>query len=591
MAYNIESFYEGSLSPLEPTYGELFTGYRVPFSRIGAPTSIQTANQISEVSARLSEGMRVVELQPISLDVFETIPKQHWKETERLLKLTGAEATLHAPIIDPSGFTEEGWNEIARRQAEEILKMSLERAHELNPKGNVPVTFHATAGAPSTEAIKLMPNEMGDVIPAVNKDTGQLVYLRREKKYVPEEAKEILIDPEEQIREHNKRRWKNLISQIAWENSKAYEEISTSAPIVAPIYDELTKGKIKEEELLPEQRAALSAFEMGQALYEGIGSNIKAWFDEAMKVWPENVKKRKEIELMRKNLIEIEVKNLIENNPIEAARKYDETLRLFKKVISENPPEAYFSTDKFALEKSKETIANAALDAFKKFGNNAPIISIENVFPGTVFGQAEKLKELIQKAREEFVNKAKKEGISESKAKEAAQKLIGATWDVGHINLLRRYGFKEKEIVEETKKIAPFVKHVHLTDNFGFRDSHLPPGMGEVPFKEILKELEKAGFRGKEIVEAGGFVTQFKTSPTPYVLEALGSPIYGMEMQPFWNQVRGSYGLPGIYYGGYGMMLPEQHFSTYGAGFATLPMELGGSMPGKGQRFAGTPME
>ncbi|MCX8194370.1 MAG: hypothetical protein N3G19_03370, partial [Candidatus Pacearchaeota archaeon] len=126
MAYNIESFYEGTPGSLEPTYGELFTGYRVPFSRIGAPTSIQTANQISEVSARLSEGTRVVELQPISAEVFDTIPKQHWKETARLMKLTGAEATLHAPIIDPAGFTEEGYNEIVRKEAEERFKIALE---------------------------------------------------------------------------------------------------------------------------------------------------------------------------------------------------------------------------------------------------------------------------------------------------------------------------------------------------------------------------------------------------------------------------------------------------------------------------------
>lgn len=593
MDYNIESFYGGSPSQLEPTYGELFTGYRVPLSRLGAPTSIQTANQISEVSSRLNEGMRVIELQPISTDVFETIPKEHWKEVNRLSKLTGAEATLHAPLVDPAGFTREGWNEASRKEAEERLKIFLERAHELNPQGNVPTTIHATIGIYST-AIP----QRGDIIHAVNKDTGQIVVLPKEKKYIPEKATEILMSPEEQIKEANKRAWANSIGQIAWENTRANEMISKTAPLVAPIYhDVVIKEKIKEEELLPEQRTALSELRMGQALYDDVGSHIKAFINEALKVWPENIKKEKEKEIIkiRTNLAEIERekdgRNLMERNPLEAARRYDETIRIFRKLILDKPPETYVSTDEFALEKSKETIANAALDAFKKFGNNAPIVSIENVFPGTVFGQAEELKKLIEKAREEFVKKARSEGISEAKAREAAQKLIGATWDVGHINLLRRYGFGKEKIIEETKKIAPFVKHVHLTDNFGFEDSHLPPGMAEVPFKEILKELEKAGYGGKEIVEAGGFVAQFKTSPTPYVLEALGSPIYGMEMQPFWNQVRGGYGLPGVYSGGYGMMLPEQHFATYGAGFASLPLELGGQMPGKGQRFAGAPME
>ncbi len=159
---------------------------------------------------------------------------------------------------------------------------------------------------------------------------------------------------------------------------------------------------------------------------------------------------------------------------------------------------------------------------------------------------------------------------------------------MGHINLLRKGGFGKEKIIEETKKIAPYVKHVHLTDNFGFADTHLPIGMGEVPTKEMMKELEKAGYSGKHIVEAGGFVAQFKTSPHPYVLEALGSPLYSAYMQPFWNQARGTYG---SYSAGYGTMLPEQHFSMYGAGFSTLPTELGGQLPGKQSRFSGTPTE
>ena len=114
--------------------------------------------------------------------------------------------------------------------------------------------------------------------------------------------------------------------------------------------------------------------------------------------------------------------------------------------------------------------------------------------------------------------------------------------------------------------------------------------MGEVPIKAMLKELEKAGFSGKKVIEASSWYKDFKVSPHPYVLEALGSPLYGMTMPPFWNQVRGTYGIPFGYPMGYGLMLPEQHFSIYGAGFSTLPIELGGKVPKTG-RFAGTPLE
>ena len=68
------------------------------------------------------------------------------------------------------------------------------------------------------------------------------------------------------------------------------------------------------------------------------------------------------------------------------------------------------------------------------------------------------------------------------------KKFIGATWDMGHINMLKKQGFTNKEIIRETKKIAPYVKHVHITDNFGFDDSHLSPGMGNVPIKKVMKE-------------------------------------------------------------------------------------------------------
>src|SRR4030043_239882 len=106
MAY--ESFYEGVPYSLEPVYkakegyGDVFTGYRSAFSKIGAPTSIQTANQIQEVANLLNQGVKHVELQPLSEGVFDQIPKQHFREIARLQKMAGAETSVHAPFIEPS---------------------------------------------------------------------------------------------------------------------------------------------------------------------------------------------------------------------------------------------------------------------------------------------------------------------------------------------------------------------------------------------------------------------------------------------------------------------------------------------------------
>jgi len=183
-----------------------------------------------------------------------------------------------------------------------------------------------------------------------------------------------------------------------------------------------------------------------------------------------------------------------------------------------------------------------------------------------------------------------KKGMNKKEANEVAEKLIGVTWDVGHLNLLKKAGFNDEDIIKATKEIQPYVKHVHLTDNFGYSDSHLAPGMGNVPIKEILKELEKNGKLDQisKIVEAPGFVQHFKRSPHGLTLAALGSPLYGPKMAPYWNQVA-SMASGGGYFGSPLAMMPEKHFSLYGSGFSSLPMEVGGQIPGTGSRFSGTP--
>jgi len=133
------------------------------------------------------------------------------------------------------------------------------------------------------------------------------------------------------------------------------------------------------------------------------------------------------------------------------------------------------------------------------------------------------------------------------------------------------------------------VKHVHLTDNFGYSDSHLVPGMGNVPFKKILEQLEKTGRLEEmgKVIEAGGFINQFKKSAVSSSMAAFGSPIYGMTANANWAQ---SIGMMGSYSGGYGTLNPQQHHSMYGAGFTTMPVELGGEIQGGQSRFGGTPM-
>ena len=269
------------------------------------------------------------------------------------------------------------------------------------------------------------------------------------------------------------------------------------------------------------------------------------------------------------------------------SEKYDHVLYQLSHLSA---PEIFVSTEEFAKEKTIKTIKNAAKYAFKKFGDNAPLITVENVMPTMVLSRGESLSGLIKDTRKEFTKELMEEkGFKKKKAQKIAEKIIGATWDVGHIHQLKKQGYSDKEIIAETKKVAKEVKHVHLTDNFGFTDSHLALGMGNVPIKEHLKELEgEADEERRNIIEAGGYAAHYKASPLTPSLEHLNSPVYTYEAGPSWADARDMYS---SYLVGFGDVLPQKHFeSFYGAGFSRLPTELGGGQASGGQsRFSGVP--
>src|SRR3989344_4291084 len=145
-----ESLYTGAKYLLDPESS--YTGYRVRAGDMGGTTSIRTANQLGEVSKLLNTGMKTTEISIIQPDIFESMPKDHLQEIYRLNKLIGAESTLHAPIMDPSGFVEQGWSESNRKVVEKQFTDFVKRSHDLDPKGNVPVTIHSSS-IPGSETI------------------------------------------------------------------------------------------------------------------------------------------------------------------------------------------------------------------------------------------------------------------------------------------------------------------------------------------------------------------------------------------------------------------------------------------------------
>ncbi len=183
-----------------------------------------------------------------------------------------------------------------------------------------------------------------------------------------------------------------------------------------------------------------------------------------------------------------------ENNEKLKERLKEEGKGILKK-IKENPFKVK-DLEEIALEKASDSIAETALNFYKnpKLRENA-FISIETFFPEDFFATGKDMKNLIQKSREKFIERLKKEGISEEKAKKVAEELIGITLDMGHWNLWksRNPSVDDKWLIKQVREIAPYVKHVHLTDNEGISDTHQEIGTGNVPNKEALEILLKEG--------------------------------------------------------------------------------------------------
>ena len=603
MAY--ESFYDGNVYSMEPTYGN-FLGYRIPAGRLGAPTSIQTANQLKEVSDRINAGVRSVESQSISPEVFDQIPKQHLKEINRMANMTGVTMSIHAPLIDPAGFEKEGWSEQNREQAERQLSEVINKSVEMTG-GNSPVVIHSS-NFPGTEYIpgKEGPEISGLVV--INQENPrEMTRLEKSEMVTPESVAEgrgsEILTPEDRLRMLNSTNFRNKITQLSFYKKEADEVIGNSVTSLVIPFEKLDRGeKISPEDINPEQLNAISNISRANRFLGSIQTSFQNSFDEAYRFGNEEQKEKLKELAKSWQKEEKEFGNLIKNAgdlnddrvrgavssilTIKKAQLLDNSINQIGQIFEHEGPQIYKPVEEFAMGKASETIANVAFNAYVRHRDKAPIIAMENLYPGLAFSKSDDLKKLVDEAREKFIINATQKGFGKEEAAKQAEKMIGVTWDVGHLNMLRKQGFKEEDIIKETQRIAKYVKHVHLTDNFGYSDSHLPPGMGNVPFKQIMEELEKKGFKGKGIVEAGGFVQHFKVNPHPYVLEAMGSPIYAAMQAPYWNQGRE---ITGNYFGGYGPFLPEKHFSIYGSGFSGLPTELGGQV--QGGRMSGTPME
>jgi len=630
MAYtttNYESFYGGAPNALSPTYGD-FQGIfgnidkTIPAGQLSYSMNPMTADQLGEVVTSLKSGVKNVEVQLLGMDQQgsdQQVPIQHFKEMRALMKLSGVKPSVHGPLIDAAGFGQKGWEgEFTREDNERRMFDAIEKAHILDPNGNIPIVFHSTNGIPGKEFtpgdVKAGEDRFKEqAVGVINRDTGQLTQAKEHRTYYLNTKEEDFKKGEKDIEKggnlmtargmianQNATEWDEKLKGVVadknkvdnalgrlWKSAEALDLMNVDGKTIdgqKKIYGALQSNEILNNELTK-----------ANVLQSNNNLTFQSLFDKAYKYGSgEQRKELKDLSVQWKK----DVKEVDTANPFgrqrDEAKLQDNYFRKFTEITAgPGAPKLYQEVEDFAMDKAAETFGNLATESYKKFGGNAPVIAVENMYQGMAFSKAEDLKKLVEKSRGNFVKKLMKdEGLNEKAAKKVAAKQLGVTWDVGHLNMMRKKGFTEADIVAQTKAITAdkgMVKHVHLTDNFGHSDSHLVPGMGNVPFKKILEQLEKTGRLDEmgKVIEAGGFINQFKRSAVPFAMSAFGSPIYGMSAGPSWTQAAG---MMGDYFGGYGTLNPQTHHSFYGAGFTTMPVELGGQMPGGEARFGGTPM-
>lgn len=593
---------------------------------LGMSVNPTSANQIGEIGKTLNQGVNNVEFGPIDPRVFDSIPKEHFKEIGRLGKVTGSKMSLHAPIIDVVGFTQEGWDESHRLSAEKQIESVVERAHEIDPKGNVPITIHGgTSGAyewmkPSEEQKKEFEKHLRErggyseqeiqryvehetqkrIMTVVNQDSGKVTAVKYDKRYSPLEkggTVEREVYPREFMDNLNHNEWDRNKFQLIEMKKNLQEMKNINMPDMMK-YTLLNEKLATMGILSPEEKEEFKAVaqkvsnskQYEREVYQNAMIQLREMHNNLKKYSPDleegNEKERERNRMAMERYAE--TLKEVSKGEMDFTQATD---KLIDSIMHVPAPKVWKPTDDFSVEKASLTLGEVAANSYKKFGKTSPMLCLENVYPEMPLSRADSIRDTIEKAREIFVDKLiKEQKVSKEEAKQAAKSIIGATWDVGHINQLRKSGFSEEDILEETKKIAPYVKHAHITDNFGYSDSHLPPGMGNVPIKKMMEELEKSGFSGREILEIGGFAQNFPEEGA-YLpsLEGMGSPLYSISAPPYWDKISYS---SGQYFSGLGEIYPKQHFDMYGSGFSTLPRELGGDIQSSGKsRFSESSQE
>jgi sugar phosphate isomerase/epimerase len=75
---------------------------------------------------------------------------------------------------------------------------------------------------------------------------------------------------------------------------------------------------------------------------------------------------------------------------------------------------------------------------------------------------------------------------------------MGMTLDTGHAHIDSRGGRRIDELI---RRFGRRIKHVHISDNSGRSDDHLPVGGGNINFPKVVRALARSGYDGTVTLE------------------------------------------------------------------------------------------
>ena len=536
--------------------------------------------QLQELKAKIFSGVKNVELSFIATGKSPrsqgSTPEQYGKaereELRQLAKVNDIELTTHSPANAPglSGFSERGFSQEVQEASLKELKRTIEFAADVARGGAIAVHTQEFP-RPAFEAGKefeAYPKEKEKApIYFVNNKTGQIEALPRDHEIsIPEGG---FVNPKRNEEGFIKKWEKKKISEFEEEAIKKCEK-----NIAQYIFNEIYKKDLDFAEIEAKHQAAQAKKIEREAQYiEKIKKDLRQQeksdpekaHDRAMEFIRELEQSTREIlaprhgtpefkEYLRdpiKYVEEIEERTKrVKNQAFEATDKAKLQIEETQKKLNEIKP-----IEDFALEKTSDAIARAAIYAYDQEKNKKLekplVICPENVWTEYYGGHPKELKKIITESRRAFSDKLVKEKhISKAEAEKIAEERIKATFDIGHVNVWRKW-FKEddptgekfnKWVMKEVDQLTKdkIIGHVHINDNFGYEDIHIAPGQGNAPIKQFVDKITKEGYKGKMVVEAGG--QREDESVLSHAWKTLGSPIYRIDsIGSSWTEIAGSY--------------------------------------------------